>query len=149
MHILFTDDNYSERLLFRAIIGRYEEQIQLSLADGYHELFTFLETNPVLPDIIFLDFDMPDKSGMDCLKQLRAIEKLKHLPVIIYSNTASHWKVNAAYNYGADFYIEKPVDMEEVLTILEWLMQNPPKQHLTTTRENFLLTAFNLPGQRN
>jgi CheY-like chemotaxis protein len=145
MHILFTDDNYGERILFREITSRYDGQIQLSLADGFENLFLFLETTSNIPDIIFLDFEMPEKTGIDCLDKLRSSEKLKHIPVIIYSNTAARWKVNAAYQHGADFYLEKPIDMDEVAVFIDWLLCSPLRQHQTPARENFILTPFNIP----
>src|SRR5690606_843658 len=59
---------------------------------------------------LFLDLNMPRKTGYECLSEIRQHKNLKSLPVIIISTSFEHDVVNLLYKNGADFYIRKPGD---------------------------------------
>jgi DNA-binding response OmpR family regulator len=61
-----------------------------------------------LPVLIFLDLNMPLKNGFDCLKEIKKDDKLKSLPVIIYSTSGEEEVIKLVYKAGALFYIQKP-----------------------------------------
>jgi CheY-like chemotaxis protein len=93
------------------------------------------------PQILFLDLNMPIKSGKECLDEIRSDDKLLHLPVAIYSTSASRRDIDETYDKGADVYITKPCDYKELKKIIlkvlgiDWCAN---KLHLS--KDDFILT---------
>ncbi len=66
------------------------------------------------PDIILLDINMPEVSGMDVLEFVRRNEKWNKIPIVMLSTEAADVTVDQAMNLGADGYVTKPVMIEEL-----------------------------------
>ena len=61
-----------------------------------------------LPHILFLDLNMPRKNGFECLSEIKHNNKLKDLPVVIFSTSFEQEVVNLLYKNGAQYFIRKP-----------------------------------------
>jgi DNA-binding NarL/FixJ family response regulator len=88
-----------------------------------------------LPDVLFLDLNMPLKNGMECLDEIRRDKKLKDLPVVIFSTSAHPGTVNRMYESGAHLYIRKPNDFNSLRKVIrlvlnrDWIHpEKPPKE---------------------
>jgi DNA-binding response OmpR family regulator len=146
MHILFTGDSEGERQLFHSTLTRYaDNSYDVALAEGGEEMFYMLDSSATLPDLIFLAYELPLKDGLDCLKELRNNSKTRGIPVVMYCDMDPHWLVNASYIHGADFYLKKPDDIDDVLVIVDWLKVHLPAQGLKPGRDSFVLKATELP----
>lgn len=66
------------------------------------------------PDLIVLDINMPEVTGLDMLEFLRRRKEWKNLPVIMLSSEAADVMVDKALKLGADGYVMKPVTIEEL-----------------------------------
>jgi two-component system chemotaxis response regulator CheY len=66
------------------------------------------------PDVLILDINMPEVSGLDMLEFIRRNEKWLRLPIIMLSSEAADVQVDKALDMGADAYIFKPVTIEEM-----------------------------------
>jgi CheY-like chemotaxis protein len=66
------------------------------------------------PDMMMLDINMPEVSGLDLLEFLRRRPEWKDLPIIMLSTEAADVTVDQAISLGADAYITKPVTIEEL-----------------------------------
>lgn len=66
------------------------------------------------PDLLILDINMPEVSGLDLLEFLRRRDELKDIPVVMLSTEASDVMVDRASTLGADAYVSKPVTIEEL-----------------------------------
>ncbi|MBC7879367.1 MAG: response regulator [Anaerolineales bacterium] len=78
------------------------------------------------PDLMVLDINMPEVSGLDMLEFLRRRREWKNLPVIMLSSEAADVMVDDAMKLGADGYVMKPVTIEE----LEKVMSQAFYKHL-------------------
>jgi DNA-binding response OmpR family regulator len=66
------------------------------------------------PDVMILDINMPEVSGMDMLEFLRMRRELKDIPVVMLSSETADVQVDQALERGADAFVFKPVTVEEL-----------------------------------
>lgn len=71
------------------------------------------------PEVILLDINMPQVSGIDLLEFIRMKAEFKHLPVVMLSSEFNDVQVDEAYELGADAYVFKPVSIEELEKAIE------------------------------
>lgn len=136
IRILLADDDEDDRHFFERILEEMEINTQLTTVEDGEKLVQYLLKNVGnLPDILFIDFNMPRKNGLQCLSEISVNEKLRHLPVIVYSTSLQEKNANMLYDLGAYYYVRK-TDMEElkryVQQILTMMMENklikPPRE---------------------
>jgi CheY-like chemotaxis protein len=148
MLFFFVDDNVQELTLFGAILARLDIPVQYTAIQGSDELLDKLTSAPALPNIIFLDYSMSPKNGLDCLIAIRSDKRFLHIPVIMYANSAPAERVHQAYINGADYYIQKPLHIEEVKIMLTWLIDNIGDCHSTPLFEDFIISPAKLPQKK-
>lgn len=71
------------------------------------------------PDLMILDINMPEVSGLDLLEFIRRRKEWKDLPVVMLSTEAADVTVDKAIKLGADGYVTKPVTIEELEKVIE------------------------------
>lgn len=113
--ILVCDDDPSLRELVRAVLGpRYRF---LEASDGKEALAAMRELSP---DLIVLDVMLPGLSGIDVLEAMRADDELSGTPVVVIT-AWSHAEVEA-WTAGADRFVSKPFDPDELSNAVEELL---------------------------
>ncbi|MGH8106840.1 MAG: response regulator [Arenimonas sp.] len=73
----------------------------------------YTERNNGLPKLILLDMKMPRMDGLQVLKQLKASEKMQHIPVVMLTSSREEGDLMNSYSSGVNSYIVKPVDFEQ------------------------------------
>lgn len=119
--ILIADDDEDDRLLFLDAVEdlNLPAAVQAAL-DGQELLHTLDKTADRLPDIIFLDINMPVKNGFDCLAEIRSREDaLKEVKIIMLSTSKSPDNIELCYKLGADFYAVKPSSFQGLKDLLQ------------------------------
>ena len=71
------------------------------------------------PDLIILDLHLPDLSGSDVLTRLCTDPRTKQIPVVILSADATPGRVKRLLEQGARDYLTKPLDVRQVLTLVD------------------------------
>ena len=93
-----------------------------------------------LPDVVFLDLNMPRKNGLECLSEIKANHKLQNLPVIIFSTSLDSEIVDNLYKKGASYYIRKPGDFSKLKKVIEKALTIASENHFKQPeRANFIL----------
>jgi CheY-like chemotaxis protein len=124
LNILLADDDTDDCVFFA-------EQLMQLLNNGASKL----------PDVLFLDLNMPRKNGFECLSEIKLSSKLKGLPVIVFSTSFEQEVVNLLYQKGAQYFIRKPPEFmhfrEIILQSLELVSKGGLEQ---PSREHFVLS---------
>src|SRR5215212_1458528 len=83
------DDDVDDQEIFALALNEVNERFQCEVANNGYEGLQQLKKMNCLPDYIFLDLNMPKMNGKECLKELKKTERLKAIPVIIYTTSSS------------------------------------------------------------
>lgn len=136
LHVLLADDDKDDRFFFKKALKEVPIFTKLSEVENGERLMEFLNKNTEnLPDVIFLDINMPRKNGHECLLEIKRDKKLEKIPVIIYSTSLHEDIADILYQNGAHYYLKK-CDFSELPSaihkILARLINNPqrPSRHL-------------------
>jgi CheY-like chemotaxis protein len=141
-YILLADDDADDRIFFKEAFEEMKmNTIVETFKDGV-ELMEYLEKkNSKLPNLLFLDLNMPRKTGLQCLKEIKNNERFKDIAVAIYSTSASDEDIEATFVKGANVYIKKPNDIGTLKKLLSEVVSiNWQYQTSGLDRDNFLLS---------
>jgi CheY-like chemotaxis protein len=142
LHILLADDDEDDRLIFRDAINEVKVKTKVNMVNDGVQLMEYLRQDGIdLPDIVFLDLNMPRKGGMECLKEIRNDELLRNLSIAIYSTSASDEDIEETFVKGANIYIKKPNDFPTLVKVLTEVITINWQYHTSElNKENFLLS---------
>lgn len=119
LHIMLADDDEDDRLFFKEAFEEVKVEHKITtFVDGVQLMNHLQQPENPLPDIIFLDLNMPRKSGVECLKEIRADQRLKEITVAIYSTSSSEQDIEDTFVSGANVYIRKPNDFSMLKKVL-------------------------------
>src|ERR1044071_455541 len=109
IHILLADDDEDDRALFTDALHELNSNVKLTTAKNGVDLMRLLESwKGSLPDVIFLDLNMPLKNGFECLDEIKAEDRLRELPVVILSTSSQKETMDMLLKKQASMYIKKP-----------------------------------------
>lgn len=114
--ILFVDDDEDDYLLLRDMFRECREDIDLAWAkDGEDALLRLTSQNgSPKPFLILLDLNMPKLSGHEVLRQIRSQDYLKHIPIVVLTNSINKEEARQAYRMGVNSFIRKPSGYKEL-----------------------------------
>ncbi|HVB02894.1 MAG TPA: response regulator [Chitinophagaceae bacterium] len=119
LNLLLGDDDKDDCLFFNEAISELPYSIQLTTVYNGDQVIQWLTSGKnTLPHILFLDLNLPRRNGYECLSQVKQIEVLKSLPVIIISTSFIQKMADQLYNNGAHFYIRKPTEFSKLKTLI-------------------------------
>jgi CheY-like chemotaxis protein len=138
--ILLVEDNPDDvELTLRALKQNNIKNDIAVAADGAEALDylfkrgKYSDGNTSLPQVVLLDLKLPKVDGLEVLRQLRANEATKLLPVVILTSSKEELDIVKGYQLGANSYVRKPVDFNQFVEAvrqlgLYWLLlnQSPP-----------------------
>jgi CheY-like chemotaxis protein len=119
------DDDADDIIVFKEVLQDVNASIELATAtDGLEALSALQLRKNDLPDIIFLDLNMPRMGGKECLTELKKDAQLKHIPVIMYTTSSQSKDIEETMLKGAVCFITKPTSLKELRHILSSIAQN-------------------------
>jgi CheY-like chemotaxis protein len=122
--ILMIDDDEDDRLLFGHAIKAIDPTIHSYEADDFLTAIEWLNVQLKLPDIIFLDLNIPPMNGFDCMQIIHENNDWARIPIIIYSTSGYCLDIEKAQTLGAKGYLKKPNDYGQVYTKLEKIIKH-------------------------
>ena len=122
--ILLVEDNRGDIRLTQEALKESQLKIHLDVVTDGEQAVDFLMkrnqyTEAVTPHIILLDLNLPKKNGLEVLKEVKAHETLKKIPVILLTTSDAEHDIAKAYNLHVNCYILKPVDFEDFSNVIK------------------------------
>ena len=139
IHIFLADDDDDDTFLFREALDQIQIQVRLEVAENGMELMHSLKSNRAIPDVIFLDMNMPVKNGLECLQEIRNSDNLKQVPVVILSTSIAKYLLESAHKAGANLYIQKPTSFSDLVTVLKNCLLKTTTLEYPLDLEQFLI----------
>ena len=122
-HILLADDDVDDCLLFKEVLDELQISSKFTTIQNGKQLMLLLNSDTPLPNILFLDINIPIKNGFDCLMEINENPKLKNLPVVIMSTSFTQIITDMLYKYGALNCILKSNEFSKLKTLVSNSLQ--------------------------
>ena len=124
MKILLIDDDSDDRALFREALEEISpETLCVTEGDTKKALKDLFDPSVQLPNVIFVDINMPRISGWDCLRHIKSNDSTKDIPVVMYSTSSHEKDIEKANELGASCLLTKPEDYCQLKKCMADVMQ--------------------------
>lgn len=137
IEILLVEDNPGDVRLTQEMLKEARVANHLEVVTDGEQALDFLfqrggyRTAP-RPDMVLLDLNLPKKSGLEVLEEVKAHPELRRIPIVILTTSKAEEDVVRSYNAYANCYVTKPVDLAQFMTVVRSI-------------EDFWLTVVKLP----
>ncbi len=141
INICLADDDEDDRLFFTDAFDELKINTKVSTFKDGVELMDFLNNaDSILPNVLFLDLNMPKKNGVECLLEIKKNANLNDIAIAIYSTSSSEEHIEETFVNGANIYIKKPNDFEKLKKILSEIVTINWQYHTSgLNKDNFLM----------
>lgn len=122
IRILLVEDNMVDAAVTRRVLGHNLINDLITAASG-KEALTILQGlgKADLPQLILLDINLPDISGIDFLRRIKNDKDLHEIPVVILTMSNEDRDIQKSYDLGASSYLVKPISNEALILVIEKL----------------------------
>jgi CheY-like chemotaxis protein len=125
--IFIVDDNPDEVLLTEMVLAEIDAGIHVESASRGEQALELLNAATKAPSLILLDMKLPGMCGLETLQAIRSSDRLKHIPVVIFTSSSLASDEQAAYAGGANAFLHKGIDLsrfnEELRSLLHQLVK--------------------------
>ena len=122
LNIYLAEDDADDIFFFKDALNDLMIDVNLVVAENGILLINYLEINDTLPDMIFLDLNMPKKGGIECLKEIKTKDVWKKIKTIIFTTSSNEVHMKMCYELGADLFITKPFDYKVYKNVIQKCM---------------------------
>jgi CheY-like chemotaxis protein len=131
INILLADDDIDEHIFFKEAINKINVvgHNVISVYDGVQLLDYLLRrglyknSNGPVPDLIILDLNMPLMDGFQVIKELKALEDFKNIPLYVLSTSGNVSHINTCRELGCSGYFQKQVKNDKLTKIIESILE--------------------------
>ena len=139
VHLLLVEDNDADAHLFRVGMSETSSIHSLQVVTDGAMALQYLRregrfSSAPTPDLVLLDLNLPIINGFEVLTAMRGHTELKRIPVVILTSSRAERDVNAAYDSGANAYMQKAADLDGTMALVKEI-------------ENYWIQSAVLPGQ--
>lgn len=121
-NILLIDDDEDDQDIFKSALKELNSSVRFEGFYNALEALDRLSEKQIIPDVVFLDLNMPVMSGLQFLTHIKDREMLKDIPVFIYSTSSQNSTIKLAKELGAYDFITKPNKYSDLVDILRAIL---------------------------
>lgn len=144
LNILLADDDNDDCAFFKAAVKELIPSANVEIVNDGEQLLSYLfEIEEQLPDVLFLDINMPRKNGLECLSEIKQNKKLKNIPVVMFSTSNSWDTINLLFKSGANVYIHKPSDFAQLKQVIHHALPIAAEKTFSNKPLKYILNAAN------
>ncbi|MFM9984271.1 MAG: response regulator [Flavobacteriales bacterium] len=119
LQILLADDDTDDCSFFKDALESLSLATHLTIVhDGEQLMHLLVAGTSKLPDVLFLDLNMPRKNGFECLEEIKRDKKFALLPIIVFSTSFDQDRVDLIYENGAHYFMRKPAEFLQLKNII-------------------------------
>ncbi|GAA0625646.1 response regulator [Sporichthya brevicatena] len=123
IEVLLVEDDPGDVLMTREAFADNKVKNNLNVVTDGVEALAFLRregkyADAPYPDLILLDLNLPKKDGREVLAEIKADEKLAHIPVVVLTTSGANEDILSSYRLHANAYVTKPVDFEQFIRVV-------------------------------
>ena len=122
--VLLVDDDQDDQLIFKDAIKQANSGIVCLIASNGEEAFLQLDGSSAPPSLIFLDLNMPVMNGFEFLERIKKNDRLKNIPVVIYTTSDSPLDKKNTLSAGAVLFFTKTADFKLLKLQLSEILAN-------------------------
>ena len=142
LNVLLADDDIDDCLFFKKALTELPLPTQLTTVHNGEELMQILnQETGQLPHVLFLDINMPRKNGFECLAEIKQSDRLKDVPVIMFSTSNSRDAMSNLFKTGADVYIRKPGNFEQLKELIHHALPMATEKVFSNSQLKYILNA--------
>ncbi len=141
IHIILADDDEDDRSFFKDAFSELKINTKVETFSDGVDLMDYLNSDDaILPNVLFLDLNMPMKTGLECLHEIKSNKKFDDIAIAIYSTSSSEEHIEETFVNGANIYIRKPNDFNVLKKVLSDVVSINWQYHTSSlNKDNFLL----------
>lgn len=137
--ILLVEDNPADVRLTMEVMRESKMHNHVTAVGDGEEALEYLQrrgrhADAIRPDLILLDLNLPRKDGREVLEEIKAIDDLRRIPVVVLTTSKAEEDICRTYDLHANCYITKPMDLDQFIEVVRQI-------------EDFWLTIVSLPDQ--
>ncbi|CAO5226755.1 response regulator [Frankia sp. AgKG'84/4] len=139
VEVLLVEDDPGDVLMTREAFEDHKLRNHLNVVSDGVEALAYLRgegqyAGATRPDLILLDLNLPRRDGREVLREVKADDRLRRIPIVVLTTSEAEEDVLRSYDLHANAYITKPVDFERFVAVV---------RHI----DEFFVTVARLPGQ--
>jgi two-component system response regulator len=121
--VLLVEDNPEDAAVTARVLKHNMLSSGLIIAASGREAHSALQnkSSSELPQLILLDINLPDVSGIDLLTRIKSDSNLNAIPVVILTGSNEDQDIQKSYDLGASSYLVKPISNEALMLVIERL----------------------------
>jgi two-component system, chemotaxis family, response regulator Rcp1 len=135
VHILLVEDNEGDILLTKEALKEVKITNKVSVATDGEQALEMLRSGSCLPDMIFMDINLPKMDGLELLGILKSDDRFKMIPVIMLTTSSGEKDIIVSYKNYANCFVTKPVDLKSFIEVVK-------------TIESFWISIVRLPPKK-
>jgi CheY-like chemotaxis protein len=140
-HILLVEDNDNDAELTLAMLEKGDVPVSVDVVRDGEEALDYLHRRGAYVDrpagdpvVVLLDLKMPKVTGVEVLREVKADEKLKCIPVVMLTSSRETQDLQECYRLGANGYVVKPLEAKHFMQVITnvgayWAATNEPPPH--------------------
>lgn len=137
--ILLVEDNPADVRLTMEVMRESKMRNHVTPVGDGEEALEYLQRrgrhpDAIRPDLILLDLNLPRKDGREVLEEIKGIEELRRIPVVVLTTSKAEEDICRTYDLHANCYITKPTDLDRFFEVVRQI-------------EDFWLTIVSLPDR--